>query len=292
MDFDRFRLVCLDICSLHQQHCPVHCRIRALLAHLQLDCERSPAIQTAQLRGAGSRWFGCDTQRVKPTQSLHYAFDALNRLTNMVDAVGTSRFSYATNGLLAAEDGPWDADTVGFSYGTAPLRSRLTLLQPNASDWVQNVNQLTTATRSGTLTVAGTSSETATSVTVNGQSATRYTDKTFARAGFSLASGNNTFTAVAQDALGRSDTNAVTVNLPATVTFQYDPKGNLTNDGRRIFTYDRQSGQIYIIDILRLRCSTFIALRLDPAGIREDSEMQRATHQVNARHPERWLGKA
>jgi len=36
--------------------------------------------------------------------TLHYAFDALNRLTNMVDAVGTSRFSYATNGLLAAED--------------------------------------------------------------------------------------------------------------------------------------------------------------------------------------------
>jgi hypothetical protein len=62
----------------------------------------------------------------------------LNRLTNMVDAVGTSRFSYATNGLLAAEDGPWEVDTVSFSYGTGPLRSRLTLLQPNASNWVQD----------------------------------------------------------------------------------------------------------------------------------------------------------
>ena len=68
------------------------------------------------------------TNVVYPGQSLHYAFDALNRLTNMVDAVGTSRFSYATNGLLAAEDGPWDADTVSFEYGTAPLRSRLILL--------------------------------------------------------------------------------------------------------------------------------------------------------------------
>jgi RHS repeat-associated protein len=337
------------------------------------------------------------TNVVYPGQSLHYAFDALNRLTNMVDAVGTSRFSYATNGLLAAEDGPWDADTVRFDYGTARLRSRLSLLQHNGSDWVQdyaydaarrltnvvspagafgydyspgvgagltsasslirkltlpggayitntfesvgrvattqlrnagdgvlnshgylydlagrrtkqtltdgnyldytydglsqlqsatgkesggtvrlhekfgygydpagnlskrtnnalvqtfnvnNRNQLTTATRSGTLTVAGTSSETATSVTVNGQAATRYTDKTFARAGFSLASGNNTFTAIAQDALGRRDTNAVTVNLPATVSFHYDPKGNLTNDGRRIFTYDDENQLVSVV---------------------------------------------
>jgi hypothetical protein len=58
----------------------------------------------------------------------------LNRLTNMVDAVGTSRFSYATNGLLASEDlpaprlwqagGPWDADTVSFSYRKQRQRDR------------------------------------------------------------------------------------------------------------------------------------------------------------------------
>jgi len=77
--------------------------------------------------------------------------------------------------------------------------------------------------------------------------ATRYTDKTFARAGFSLASGNNTFTAIAHDALGRRDTNAVTVNLPATVTFHYDPKGNLTNDGRRIFTYDDENHLVSVV---------------------------------------------
>jgi hypothetical protein len=37
-----------------------------------------------------------------PGQTLRYAFDALNRLTNMVDAVGTSRFSYVLRTLLTA----------------------------------------------------------------------------------------------------------------------------------------------------------------------------------------------
>jgi YD repeat-containing protein len=78
------------------------------------------------------------TNVVYPTVTLRYAFDALNRLTNMVDAVGTNRLSYHENGLLTAEDGPWDADTVSFDYGTSRLRSRLTLLQPNATDWVQD----------------------------------------------------------------------------------------------------------------------------------------------------------
>ena len=34
-------------------------------------------------------------------------YDALNRLTNLVDAVGTSSFSYAAWGGLLSEDGPW-----------------------------------------------------------------------------------------------------------------------------------------------------------------------------------------
>jgi hypothetical protein len=103
------------------------------------------------------------------------------------------------------------------------------------------VSQLTTGTRSGTLTVAGTTTSAATNVTVNGQTATRYGDNTFAREGFALSDGNNTFTAIAQDSLGRGDTNAVTVNLPATVNFAYDQNGNLTTDGRRTFAYGKGS---------------------------------------------------
>src|SRR5207249_1797686 len=44
-----------------------------------------------------------------------------------------------------------------------------------------------------------------------------------------------------QDSNNRKDTNAVTVNLPATATFQYDLKGDLTSDGRRGLDYDDEN---------------------------------------------------
>ena len=320
------------------------------------------------------------------------AYDALGRLTNLVDGVGTTAYGYTATGQILNEDGPWDQDTVAYSYNNG-LRSGLTLVQPNASDWAQtyaydaikrltnvtspagafgyeypvgtgstpslisrlslpngsyitntfdavarllstqlrnsggavlnshaygynlanqrtnqarvdgggvdytydnlgqlktalgkesggavryneqfgyaydpaqnlnqrtnnalvqafgvdNLNQLTTGTRSGTLTVAGTTTSAATNVTVNGSTANRYADNTFALGGFSLADGTNTFTAVAADSLGRRDTNTVSVNLPATVSFTYDANGNLTGDGRRVFAYDDEDQLISVI---------------------------------------------
>src|SRR5438093_10106488 len=111
----------------------------------------------------------------------------------------------------------------------------------NQTFGLNNLNQLANATRNGTLTVAGTTSSAATNVTVNTLTADRYADNTFARTNFTLADGNNTFTAIAQDSLGRNDTNAVTINLPATPSFQYDSKGDLTSDGRRGLEYDDEN---------------------------------------------------
>src|SRR5437867_3355734 len=67
-----------------------------------------------------------------------------------------------------------------------------------------------------------------------------------ARTGFSLADGNNTFTAIAQDSYGRKDTNAVTVNLPAAPGFVYDAKGDLTSDSRRGLDYDDENQLIRV----------------------------------------------
>ena len=53
-----------------------------------------------------------------------------------------------------------------------------------------------------------------------------------------LSDGTNTFTATASDSYGRTDTNTVTAYFPATASFAYDAKGNLTSDGRRGFEYD------------------------------------------------------
>ena len=64
---------------------------------------------------------------------------------------------------------------------------------------VNNLNELTTIGRSGTLTVAGTTTGPATNVTVNSLTAFLYGDNTFAKDNFSLTDGTNTFTAIAKD---------------------------------------------------------------------------------------------
>jgi RHS repeat-associated protein len=321
--------------------------------------------------------------------SIALAYDVLNRLTNMVDAAGTTHYGYDAVGQVLSEDGPWNDDTVTYTY-TNRLRATLSLQAPNASPWAQrygydparrlrsitspvgefdyafdalrstlparlilpngafitnsydgnarmlstllenstngildswtyvynpgsqrtnatrtdgsfvsysydnagqlsgalgkewggvtnrlneqfgysydgagnlnwrtnnallqgfsvnNLNELTTESNSGTLTVAGTTTSLATNVTVNGLSAALYRDATFATNGFTLANGTNSFTAIARDALGRIDTNTVTAYLPTTNSFSYDVNGNLLSDGQRAFDYDDENQLIRI----------------------------------------------
>ena len=53
------------------------------------------------------------TYPVSPAITLKY--DVLNRLTNMVDAVGTTVYAYENAGQLLSEGGLWPADTVNFT---------------------------------------------------------------------------------------------------------------------------------------------------------------------------------
>jgi RHS repeat-associated protein len=103
---------------------------------------------------------------------------------------------------------------------------------------VDSLNQLATVASTGTLTVAGTTSSAATNVTVNTLTASVYNDATFAKDGFTMTNGNNSFSAVASDSLGRSDTNSVSVNLTPSVSYIYDSNGNMTSDGTKGFDYD------------------------------------------------------
>jgi hypothetical protein len=73
-----------------------------------------------------------------------------------------------------------------------------------------------------------------------------YADNTFARTNRSLSDGNNSFTAVATDGLGRGDTNTATVNLPTAVTFLYDPNGNLRAHGSVVMAYDHENQLVAI----------------------------------------------
>ena len=63
------------------------------------------------------------------------AYDALNRLTNMVDAAGTTKYTYTSASDLLTEDGPWTSDTVTYTYGSSVphLRTALGLQQPSGS---------------------------------------------------------------------------------------------------------------------------------------------------------------
>ena len=111
---------------------------------------------------------------------------------------------------------------------------------------VNNLNELTTTTNSGTLTVAGTTTSAATNVTVNSSNAVLYLDNTFAKDGFTVTNGSNTYKAIGKDSYGRSDTNSITINLPATNTYAYDLNGNLTSDGTRGFDYDDENQLICV----------------------------------------------
>jgi YD repeat-containing protein len=134
----------------------------------------------------------------------------------------------------------------GFAYdpaGNLNYRTNNALLEtftPNP------LNELSTVIRSGTLTVAGTTTSAATNVTVNSFGALIYADSTFARTNLTVATGSNTFTAIASDSYGRADTNAVTVNLPSSLSYSYDLNGNLLSDGSRGFDYDDENQLIRI----------------------------------------------
>src|SRR5437867_3552981 len=58
-----------------------------------------------------------------------FQYDWLNRLTNMVDAAGTTKYTYTAGNQLRTEDGPFASDTVTNGYLNR-LRVSLSLQQP------------------------------------------------------------------------------------------------------------------------------------------------------------------
>jgi len=182
-----------------------------------------------------------------------YLYDQGGRRTNAVRVDGSYvRYKYDDIGQVKVAQGFESNGTVrvheqsGYTYDAAGNLNYRTNNALTQTFNVNNLNELTTATRSGNMTVAGATTMEATSVTVadNGNSpvsALRYGDRSFARTNVTLLNGNNTFVAVAQDALSRTDTHSVTASLPSTVNFVYDLNGNLLTDGNRHFSYNDEN---------------------------------------------------
>lgn len=185
--------------------------------------------------------------------SQNYVYDAAGQRTSETNAVGDYRnYTYNNEGELVAANGKEAGgisrlqEQFGYAYdaaGNLNFRTNNALIQAFN---VNNLSELTTTTNHGTLTVAGTTTIPATSVIVNGLTASHYADATFALAGFMVTNGINTYTAIGEDSLSDWSTNTVIVNLPATNNYAYDLNGNLTNDGVRNFTYDDENQLISV----------------------------------------------
>jgi RHS repeat-associated protein len=185
-----------------------------------------------------------------------YTYNQANQRTQQVFTAGNYvNYGYDPIGELTSAKGKEASaadrlnEQLGYAYdaaGNLNFRTNNALLQAFS---VNNLNELTTETNSGSITVAGTTTSAATDVTVYDQgqpptqsAAALYADSTFASlSGFPLNNGNNVFTAVAHDSLGRADTATVTTYLPATNSFTYDLNGNLLSDGLRSFEYDAEN---------------------------------------------------
>ena len=168
------------------------------------------------------------SQRTRMTSTsagnyVDYGYDALGQLTN---AAGRE----LSGGALRVQE-QW-ANTYDKAGNLAQrVKNQLT------ETFVADANdQLTSVSSAGTLTVGGTASPAATQVSVNGQTAALYADKTFAVPNVPLSA--TALTAVATDGQGHSASNTIAVSLSTPTAPQYDLNGNLLTDGWRTFTYD------------------------------------------------------
>ncbi len=64
--------------------------------------------------------------------TVRLKYDSMNRLTNMLDGVGTTVYGYTAVGQLLSEDGPFASDTVTNTYVNR-LRTAMSLQQPSGS---------------------------------------------------------------------------------------------------------------------------------------------------------------
>ncbi|HEY3915186.1 MAG TPA: RHS repeat-associated core domain-containing protein [Verrucomicrobiae bacterium] len=180
-----------------------------------------------------------------------YAWNAGNQRTNLTRTrENTANYSYDSIGQVIA-------DQAFESNGTARLNEQLRYTFDPTGNLVYRTNnaliedfqvdsrnQLARNTNGGTLTVFGTTTSPAGGgVSVNGKTASRYGDSTFAATNLSLTT---TYTATASDSYSRVATSTVTVSLSTNISFQYDGNGNLTNDGLRNFVYDDENQLIQV----------------------------------------------
>ena len=163
-------------------------------------------------------------QSVLRTDGSHVDF-GYDNLGQLLSAVGQE-----SGGILRGNE------DLGYGYdlaGNLVARTNHTLIQSFTPD---NANALVNITRNNDLlTVAGSVNQLTTNLTINGEPATFYSDKTFAVTnGVAITNGLNILTAVVNGTM----TNRTRELLPESVTLRNDPNGNLIWDGMKAYDYD------------------------------------------------------
>jgi RHS repeat-associated protein len=182
-----------------------------------------------------------------------YGYNTASQRSAVTNTAGNYwQYGYDPIGQLATASGAESnavaraQEQFGYAYDAAWNLQRRTNGSMVSTFAVDSLNQLISASRTTTGVVAGVTWAPATNVTVaaNGAAAvaaTRYADWSWARTNVTYADGTNTFVAVAQDNLGRVDSNSVTAYLPVTAAFAYDANGNLRTNGQQILEYDDEN---------------------------------------------------
>jgi RHS repeat-associated protein len=177
-------------------------------------------------------------------------FDDLNRLTGISSAPSGARL--LPSGSIRFHD--------RFNYAYDAAGNLLTRQRPPIGNnkvayTLNSLNQITNSLLGGQgiygwtpeITVSGSTTTPANTVTVNGQAGTLFADNSFAQSGFVVTNGLNSFTAMAANTQGLCSTNTsvVTVNITNS-GYAYDLNGNLLTDGTRCFAYDDENELISV----------------------------------------------
>ncbi len=132
-----------------------------------------------------------------------------------------------------------------------------------------NLNQFTSGSWTGALTVIGEVNYAAGTVTVNGVTGKIFPDRVFEATNITVSAGTNTLTAVYHGPAFTNTqmvaTNTSTVVM-ATPVFGYDAKGNLTNDAEYVYQYDIANRLTNVIS--KASGSSVLAARYDGLGRR------------------------
>jgi RHS repeat-associated protein len=192
------------------------------------------------------------------TNNLHqYGYNGANQRTNQTRLNGDYvSYSYDNAGQLRTAVGKELGgspnrlqEQLSYGYDAAGNLASRTNNALVETFTVNNANELVTTAPSGTLTVAGGTVAAATSVTISGNASgtiTPYRDSTWALPNAALPNGSATYTATASDGQGHQAVASVFVNLPSSVSYSYDPSGNLVSDGYRYFAYDDENQLISV----------------------------------------------